>query len=86
MLFRQADDLLTIAGRAHPRLHLVEAVEHLIEPGLGQSQGGNASSNGEAVFTPTDAALSMRRGDGVIVTGRQPRSVKAIQALAGRGL
>lgn len=23
----------------------------------------------EAVFTPPDAALSMRRGDGVIVTG-----------------
>jgi CheY-like chemotaxis protein len=48
----------------------MEAVEHLIEPGLGQSQGGSASSKREAVFTPTDAALSMRRGDGVIVTGR----------------
>jgi len=48
----------------------VEAVEHLIEPGLGQSQGGSTSSKREAVFTPTDAALSMRRGDGVIVTRR----------------
>ncbi|MGK2256411.1 MAG: hypothetical protein ACI8Y6_001719, partial [Brevundimonas sp.] len=25
---------------AHPGLHLVETVEHLIETGLGQTQGG----------------------------------------------
>ena len=65
MFLGQADDLLAVAGRTHPRLHLVETVEHLIEPGLGQSQGGSASSKREAVFTPTDAALSMRRGDGL---------------------
>ena len=60
MLFRQTDDLLAVAGRAHARLHLVEAVEHLIEPGLGQSQGESASSKREAVFTPMDTALSMQ--------------------------
>jgi hypothetical protein len=39
VFLRQAHDLLTVGGRAHARLHLMEAVEHLIEPGLGQSQG-----------------------------------------------
>jgi hypothetical protein len=58
----------------------VEAVEHLIEPGLGQSQGGSASSKREAVFTPPNAALSMRRGDGVIVTGPH----KAVRAVSPR--
>ena len=47
----------------------MEAVEHLIEPGLGQSQGRSLFKR-EAVFTPPDAALSMRGGDGGIVTGR----------------
>ena len=69
MLLRQAHELLAIGGSAHSRLHLVEAVEHLIEPGLGQSQRKRLFKR-EAVFTPPDAALSMRRGDGVIVTGR----------------
>jgi hypothetical protein len=39
VLLGQAHDLLTVGGRTHPRLHLVETIEHLIEPGLGQSQG-----------------------------------------------
>ena len=39
VLLGQAHDLGAVGGRAHARLHLVEAVEHLVEPGLGQSQG-----------------------------------------------
>ncbi len=38
VLLRQTHDLGPVRGRAHARLHLVEAVEHLIETGLGQSQ------------------------------------------------
>ncbi len=37
MLLGQAHDLGPVRARAHLRLHLVEAVEHLIEPGLGQT-------------------------------------------------
>ena len=39
VLLAQAHDLGPVRGRAHPRLHLVETVEHLVESGLGQSQG-----------------------------------------------
>ena len=44
VLLAQAHDLGAVGGRAHPRLHLVEAVEHLVEPGLGKAQtkGPNA--------------------------------------------
>ena len=38
VLLAQAHDLLSVGGRAHARLDLAEAVEHLIEPGLGKSQ------------------------------------------------
>jgi hypothetical protein len=44
----------------------VEAVENLIEPGLGQSQGWEASSKRAAVFTPPNAALSMHGAHCVI--------------------
>jgi len=37
----------------------METVEHLIESGLGQSQGVSASVKEGAVFTPADAILSM---------------------------
>ena len=47
----------------------MEAVENLIEPGLGQSQGESRLFKREAVFTPPDAAVSMRHSDGWIVTG-----------------
>ena len=39
MLLGQADDLLTVGGRAHAGLDLLKAVNHLIETGLGKSQG-----------------------------------------------
>ncbi|MND86557.1 hypothetical protein D3C80_785280 [compost metagenome] len=39
VLLRQTHDLGAVRRRAHAGLHLMEAVEHLIEPGLGQSQG-----------------------------------------------
>ena len=38
MFLAQTHDLARLAGRAHARLDLAEAVEHLIQPGLGQSQ------------------------------------------------
>src|SRR6202012_3107799 len=33
VLLRQLDDLGAVGGRAHPRLHLAEAVENLFEAG-----------------------------------------------------
>ena len=60
----------------------MEAVEHLIEPSLGQSQGKRLFKR-EAVFTPPDPGLSMRRGDGVIVTGRH-KGVRAVSLVQFR--
>ena len=40
VLLGQPHDLLSVRGRAHARLHLVETVEHLIEAGLGKLQNG----------------------------------------------
>jgi hypothetical protein len=43
MLLGQAHDLSPVRSRGHARLDLPEAVEHLFEPGLGESQGAGLS-------------------------------------------
>ena len=42
VLLGQPHDLGPVRGRAHARLDLAEAVEHLVETGLGKSQGSFA--------------------------------------------
>jgi hypothetical protein len=39
VLLRQLDDLATVAGGAHARLHLAEAIQDLFEAGFGQVHG-----------------------------------------------
>ncbi|GAA0616436.1 hypothetical protein GCM10009422_09550 [Brevundimonas kwangchunensis] len=69
MLLRQAHDLLPVRGRAHARLHLVEAVEHLIEPGLGKSHGRDILSfEGGGPLTRKAAAVD--------ATGHGPLAAK----------
>jgi len=53
----------------------VEAVEHLIESGLGQSQGVSASVKEGAVFTPPDAVLSM-------IAAQRPAPLRPMRAMA----
>jgi len=45
----EAHDLGAVAGRAHARFHLAEAVENLVETGLGESHGACVARLGGAV-------------------------------------
>ena len=39
VLLAEPHELGPVAGRAHPRLHFLEAGENLFEPGLGEAHG-----------------------------------------------
>jgi len=52
MLLGQAHDLGSVCGRAHAGFDLAEAVENLIETGLGQTHSVTTRSNGRPPSTP----------------------------------
>ncbi|GAA0208934.1 hypothetical protein GCM10009081_24850 [Brevundimonas nasdae] len=59
MFFRQTHDLGPVGRRAHARLDFMEAVENLIETGLGQTQGGEILREREGVLTASGPVLSI---------------------------
>ena len=68
VLLGELDDLGPVGGRAHAGFDFTEAVENLVEAGLGQSQGVTSRCGGSGGLSTAPSAprhpLAGRRGPG----------------------
>ncbi|VXB95231.1 hypothetical protein BREVUG8_70089 [Brevundimonas sp. G8] len=89
MFLGQAHDLGAVGDRAHARFDFVEAVEHLIETGLGQSQDGNILRKRKGPSLPAgggrvDCKPSHRPGAALVI-GDNATVTMASEAVTKRG-